>query len=391
VSEADAAASVSPVSISSNGAVSGKPRARAPHLYEIDIVRILTFAAVIAVHTTSHTIASGDLPLAIFLGLAHFTREVFFAITTFVLLYTYRYKPTPQRKALPRRFLLVGVPYVVWSTIYFVASNLHTPHATFGQSVINYFYHLATGSAWYHLYFLLVTMQVYLLIPAIIWLVRKTRGHHMLLLTAAFIVQVVLSALYMYWPNTVAAIVPYAKEYFFSYTFFIMLGAVAADHSPALLRWVREHRGLIALITLASAVITVGVFLVQMATGMSAYRAGTPMQPIIMFWSLAVALAFLAVGTWWADRRVPDSRFAKGVDVASDRSFGIFLAHPFFIWILLWIGNDWFLNTVPKPWLTLVIYILVVAGAWGVTEFARRTPLSLPLAGRPFRSRKPVR
>ena len=137
--------------------------------------------------------------------------------------------------------------------------------------------------------------------------------------------------------------------------------------------------------------ITVGVFLVQMATGMSAYRAGTPMQPIIMFWSLAVALAFLAVGTWWADRRVPGSRFAKSVDVASDRSFGIFLAHPFFIWILLWIGNDWFLNTVPKPWLTLVIYILVVAGAWGVTEFARRTPLSLPLAGRPFRSRKPVR
>ena len=383
-----------PVSISPDPTAAtphGKTRVHAPHLYEIDIVRILTFASVIAVHTTSHTIDSGDIPLSIFLGLAHFTREVFFAITTFVLVYTFRYKPTPQRRSLPRRFLLVGVPYVVWSTIYFVASNLHSPHADFGQSVLNYLYHLATGSAWYHLYFLLVTMQVYLLMPVILWLVRKARGHHLLLLAAAFAVQLVLNGLYMYWPDTVAVIVPYAKEYFFSYTFFIMLGAVAADHSPALLRWVRGHRGWIGLITLGAAIITVGVFFIQMAAGMSAYHAGTPMQPIIMFWSIAVALGFLAVGTWWADRRIAGSRFAKGVDIASDRSFGIFLAHPFFIWILLWIGNDWFISVVPKPWLTLVIYVLVVAGAWGVTEIARRTPLSIPLAGRPFRTRKPAR
>jgi hypothetical protein len=33
-----------------------------------------------------------------------------------------------------------------------------------------------------------------------------------------------------------------------------------------------------------------------------------------------------------------------------------------------------------------VAYILVVIGAIAVTEVARRTPLSLPLSGRPFRS-----
>jgi peptidoglycan/LPS O-acetylase OafA/YrhL len=366
----------------------GPHRVRTPHLYEIDIVRILTFASVIAVHTTSHTIASDDLPLYLFLGLAHFTREVFFSITTFVLVYTFRYKPLPARKTLPRRFLLVGVPYVVWSTIYFVSSNLYSPHATFWQGVGNYFFHLATGTAWYHLYFLLVTMQVYLLMPVIIWLVRKTRGRHVLLLVGAGAIQLVLYSLYMYWPWTVSWILPYAKEYFFSYLFFIMIGAVAADHSTTLLTWVRSRRRIIGLATAVAAVITIGVFLVQIASGMTPYHAGTPMQPILIFWSFAVGLGFLAFGSWWADRRVPGSRVARAVDTASDRSFGIFLSHPMFIWILLWIGNDWFENTIPKPWLTLVIYVLVILLAWGVTEFARRTPLSLPLAGRPFRSRK---
>jgi peptidoglycan/LPS O-acetylase OafA/YrhL len=73
--------------------------------------------------------------------------------------------------------------------------------------------------------------------------------------------------------------------------------------------------------------------------------------------------------------------------VASDRSFGIFLSHPFFVWFLLWVGDDWLESTVAKPWLTLVTYLAVIVGAILVTEVFRRTPLSLPLTGRPFRQK----
>ena len=44
---------------------------------------------------------------------------------------------------------------------------------------------IVTGVAWYHLYFLLVTMQVYLLLPVVVWLVRRTRGHHVTVLVVA--------------------------------------------------------------------------------------------------------------------------------------------------------------------------------------------------------------
>ncbi len=124
-----------------------------------------------------------------------------------------------------------------------------------------------------------------------------------------------------------------------------------------------------------------------MALGKSPYGAGSPLQPIVIVWGFAVAIGFLAIGTYWADRRNPTGFGTRFVATASDRSFGIFLSHPLFIWILLWIGDDWVENTIPKPWLTLVVYLAVIACAIGVTELFRRTPLSLPLTGRPFRQK----
>ena len=358
------------------------------HLWEVDIVRILTFLCVIGVHTTSHTIATNDLPLYLLLGLMHFTRNVFFALTAFVLVYSYLHKPVPMKRFWPRRFLLVGVPYLVWSVIYFTASNIYDrTNASFGTLALRLLGHILTGTAWYHLYFLLVTMQVYLLVPAILWLIRRTRGHHTSLLVIAGILQLGIVACYYYFPDSVAFLHGYTKEYFFSYIFFILAGAVAADHYAVFLAWVRQHRGLIGVIVAATCVATIGVFLLQMALGKSPYGAGSPLQPIVIVWGGAVAIGFLAIGTYWADRRKPTGFGTRFVATASDRSFGIFLSHPLFIWILLWIGNDWVEHTIPKPWLTLVVYLAVIACAIGLTELFRRTPLSLPLTGRPFRQR----
>jgi peptidoglycan/LPS O-acetylase OafA/YrhL len=366
-------------------AATGPARQR---LWEVDVVRILTFVCVIGVHTISHTSAPDTLPLFMVLGLVHFTRDVFFALTTFVLVFTFFRRPVPMRKFWPRRFLLVGVPYLVWSVIYFFANLAHTgtnssPGTLAGDLLLD----IVTGKAWYHLYFLLVTMQVYLLMPVIVWLVRKTRDHHATALAVAGALQLIIAGAYFYFPSLVSGLTKYKDEYFFSYIFFIVAGAIAADHLDVLFVWVRSHRPLIAIVTVATALATVGVFLLEIAAGHSFTSAVTPLQPIVMLWGVAVCFAFLAIGTVWADRRAEGGFGTRFVSVASDRSFGIFLSHPLFIWLLLWVGNDWFEKTVPKPWLTLVIYVLVVLGAVALTEFARRTPLSLALTGRRFGGR----
>lgn len=357
-------------------------------LYEVDVVRILTFACVIGVHVTSHTVASDDVPLYGLLGLLHFTRLVFFALTTFVLLLGQLNRPKPMRQFWPKRFLLVGVPYVTWSVIYYVASNLHSWRAKPpAQYVGDLLLHIVTGSAWYHLYFLLVTMQVYLLVPVIAWFVRRTRGHHRLVLAIFFAIQLAITAVYVYDPGSLGWYGGYEKQFFWSYPFFIISGAIAADHAAEFLAWVRAHRGGIGLIVLGGAVLSLGVFAIQhWVFGLALYRAGTPLQPVIMVWAVCVALGFLAIGTWWADRRVDGSRFSRAVDRVSDRSFGIFLVHPMLLWILLWIGGGWVPSHVPTPWLTLVAYLIVIGLSYVVADLARRSPLSLPLAGRRRRS-----
>ncbi|MDQ1581143.1 MAG: hypothetical protein QOD05_1918 [Microbacteriaceae bacterium] len=361
-------------------------RARAPHLYELDVVRILTFACVIAVHTISYTASSSDVVLNGLLALVHFTREVFFALSSFVLVHSYLSRPVPMRKFWPRRFLLVGVPYLVWSAIYIVVPYLQSPHGTLWSLLHQYVLAVLTGTAWFHLYFLLVTMQVYLLLPVMIWLVRKTRGHHVTLLVISGGAQLLLTAAYMYWPAATSWINGFSGQLFISYQFFILLGAVGADHSLRLMGWVRTHRTYIGLATVATAIATIEVYLLAIQEGKSPMGAGVPLQPIIMVWSVAVGLGLLALGSLWSDHRKPGGILARTIAVGSDRSFGIFLSHPLVLWTILLLGNHWLSSNVPKPWLTLVAYILVVIGAIAVTEVARRTPLSLPLSGRPFRS-----
>jgi len=350
----------------------------------VDVLRILTFACVIGVHTTSHTVATDDVPLNALLGLLHFTRLVFFSLTAFVLVYSYTLRPRPMAQFWPKRFLLVGVPYLAWSFVYVASSWLlsSTRRGDVPDLVRTYAEGIVTGVSWYHLYFLLVTMQVYLLLPVIVWLVRRTRGHHVTLLVVSLVVQLVVFAGYKYFPASDAWLHGYQKQFFFSYVFFIVSGAIAADHADRFLRFIRVHRRAVLWGFAGIGVLTLGVWALQVGLGQSLYAAGTPLQPIQAVWSGAVFVGFLAIGARWADRRRPGSPLARFIDYGSDRSFGIFLSHPFMIWILLY-GDSWLERVVPKPWLTLVTYLLVLVLSVAVTELFRWTPLSVPLTGRP--------
>lgn len=360
------------------------------HIHEIDIIRILTFASVIGVHTISHTVAADDVPLHVLLALLHFTREPFFWITGFVLMWSYFHRPVPMRKFWPRRFLLVGVPYLVWSLVYMVIYEYPRTHEdpSFGGFVLDYVKAVLTGNAWYHLYFLLVTMQVYLLVPVIAWLVKRALRQQLAILTVAAVVQLALMSWYHYWPHVLPGFVEYDAQYCFSYTFFILAGAVCADHGEGFLAWIASNRGKVGLITAACAVFYLAVFAIQRAAGASLYSAGSPVQPAIVVWGVGVGLGFTALGSLWSEKRREGSLAARTVDTATDRSFGIFLSHPLILWTLLWVADGWFKTALPDPWMTLAAYVIVVLGAIGLTEVLRRSPVSLWFTGRSARPRR---
>ena len=147
------------------------------HLWQLDVVRLLTFSAVIAVHAIAFTELPDNVAAGAAMMLLQFGREVFFALSGFVLVYAARTRSVEPWQFWKRRVPLVAVPYLVWTLIYWWS----TPGGRPGLGVLGA--DLLDGNAEYHLYFLLVTLQLYLVFPWLMRFIRRTAHRAVLVLT----------------------------------------------------------------------------------------------------------------------------------------------------------------------------------------------------------------
>ena len=214
------------------------PTRGAAHLHQVDLVRVLTFAAVVGVHSVAFASAPESVGGNALLSLLHFTREGFFALSGFVLVHASRHRRPRPLPFWRRRLPPVAVPYLAWSVLYvglhalLGTAPLPTPRAFVGI--------VLAGAAEYHLYFLLVTLQVYLLLPALLTLLRRTRGFHPLLLAGSLAVQAAVATFLQYGTASPAAqsgpvrfFASHAYELVVTYQFWVLLGALAAVHLRA--------------------------------------------------------------------------------------------------------------------------------------------------------------
>ena len=179
-----------------------RPGGKAPYLHQIDLFRLVTFACVILIHVVGATNFAQDVGANAVETPLHFTREAFFALTGFVLVFQNRGREITPGDFWRRRLPLVATPYLAWS-MFFWAFSLVTgtqQPASLEASMRLLLKDLATGGAWYHLYFLLVTMQVYLLFPWIMKLLRATEGKHKWLLLGSGALQVGVTLFMTYQP-----------------------------------------------------------------------------------------------------------------------------------------------------------------------------------------------
>lgn len=363
------------------------PRRKRPHLHQIDLFRILTFACVIGAHVVGNSIDSGNTAANGVVMPLHFTRDAFFALTGFVLVYQYSGKPLDTKAFWRKRFPLVGIPYLAWSVIYWgysVLAGLH-PGESLRSALWRLVFETATGGAWYQLYFLLVTMQAYLLFPLLLRLLRATRGNHRWVLAASATLQLGV----LWWlahPPTLsgrwAGIWNHLYATALPYQFYILLGAIAAWHIDAVTQTVRRIGplfvgGAIVAITVAE------LYFVWQTRQMPAWQANNVFMPHLLPCYVLIIFALYSLSYWWASHRREHHRFARVVSYGSDRSFGIFLSHPIALQVLSPVIPA-LQQDLGLLWGTVVLYLCVVVMAIGITEVARRIPGSLWLTGRPM-------
>lgn len=297
------------------------------HLYELDLVRVQAVALVVGAHTAAIinlTALTGGAVM-----IFHVSRETFFMLTAFVLMYGYARRPVRWTAFWRRRWLLVGVPYVVWNVIYFVVSALQTHTLTASWSALGALgADLLLGKAGYQLYFLVVSMQLYLVFPVLRRLVASTQRHHLLLLAVGAAYQLVFSlAVQLQWQaGFVTVWLRGPDAALLSYVFYIVAGAVTAWHADAFLAFTRRHARAILGGAGAAVAVSLATYAVQLAAGgMSPNTASAVFQPVLVLESAAVAWALLATAVLWTDHAMP---LRRTVLALSDRSFGVYLVHP---------------------------------------------------------------
>jgi len=363
------------------------------HLHAVDLMRVLTVALVVGVHTITHYAVSTAVVTNALVVVFHTSREIFFVLTALVLVHSSGRGPVRWRTFWRRRYLCVAVPYVVWTLVYYIADG-HSldPVTTAARNLAG---DLITGGARYQLYFLLVSMQIYLCFPLLRWLLRVTERRHGLLLAGCAAFQLVFSEavhegwnlgpLLTAWVHGPDAVLP-------SYLLYVVAGGVAGWHLDAVTSWTLRHRRPILAGTAASIAAAVGFYLVQTGAGQTPKLASGVFQPVVVVESLAIAWTFLCAGLVWVERGMPGRR---AVSAASDASFGVYLSHPLLLQGLVAVSTATGLYAASGKapiGLVLAALVLVAVPAIYVTAaviatLVRGTPLSLVMTGRRRRRR----
>ncbi|MGC8512609.1 MAG: acyltransferase [Acidimicrobiales bacterium] len=358
------------------------------HLAAIDVVRFLTIGGVILVHSTSFANSDSSLVANGVLQLAHVTRSVFLMLSGFVLTYSYLRRPLGRRAFWWRRYPLILVPYVTWSAIYFVADGeVHPTWSSLGNFVVD----LSDAHAHFHLYFLLLTMQLYLVFPALMAALRRWPKALTPALVVTGVVQLAFTgaAEYGWRPPVLGMWFEHPSSWLFSYSFYVVGGVAAAAHFDAVSAWVRSHYRLAGLSMAGAAIVGLGVYAFNIEVlGYAPIKASAVFQPANVIEVVAATLSQFALGMWLAER-ASAARLAW-LERSSDVSFGVYLAHPLLLSAVLDVavssGLSSFLSGVPSPLVEVMIAFGMVPFLYAVTFvfilLGRRSRLSLALTGR---------
>ena len=350
-------------------------------LDHVDAMRPVKQAGVISTHAILYFApAAASAGSGAALLLLHVSREGFFFISACMLTYAYTdLNRARLRRFYWRRFLSVGIPYLCWSVIYFLCTLPVSHYPTTTVAFRGLASIVETG--YYQLYFLLVIMQFYLVFPLVLVLLRRTRGHHGLVIVVTLLAQVAI-AIGMHWNLFPREMVRFGQQDALSYLLYLVGGCVVAFHFDQVHAWVCAHARLVVALTAAAALAAEGIYFLAAHGVITVLGSGSdPFQPSVIPFNVgAVTCGYLA-GV--ALVRPGRSRRVKAVvRSGSDNAYGVYLSHMLFIITLTWVGWGRLSSVIPWPVLCLATVAIVFPAGIALTSVLARTPLAVPLTGR---------
>ena len=346
---------------------------------EINIVRAIAILAVLIIHGTSN--ATVDLnPVSysqhLYLALNKFSN---FAVPVFILIsglvLFYRYVDSWNTKEMVgfyrKRLQQILIPYLLWSLFYNLFNQwlLHPSHPELIQFHPKYFLSLLPlGSANYHLYFISIITQFYVIFPILMYATQRFLWVKKYLIWISAGVQVGFYSLHHWFVK-----IPHSADLFVTYFVFFCVGGWIGMNYPQFSAWVKRFS---RSISAAAVLLGVSYALLYVLMNHHIYFPIPVYDLVFNLYPFAMGFALLLLG-----KRVLQASniFSTMLNSIGTASFGIYFMHPIILslWrtFIQYPGNIWLYHVYTASELLLAIVI-----PWGVTRLYQQRNLLRPLS-----------
>lgn len=372
------------------------PNGTRQRLDHVDAMRPIKQTAVISTHALIYfSPLSTSLLASGLLTLTHFSRDAFLFVSACMLAYSYRNANEVKLGVYwKRRFMAVGLVYLVWTVIYFpvaAAKQAHNfPYFRIPMSSIfsltgvhNLLFNFATG--YYHLYFLLVLLEFYVVFPLLLALVRRFPRSHLYVLLGALVWQVFFPyAVRHAWFGFVVS-TKLETRLVFSYALYLLGGLIAALYLERFHEWVVGHqRAILCWTVVVGAVPIVMDYLYRHGHHLPKIivPGADPFAAAVLPYDVGAIVAVYLLGVYLVNPQ-RSARTRAIVASGSEAAYGIYVSQLLWIFILHrvatrfgWLGH--------VPWILMMLFAVTFTYlmGWLFSAVFARTPLSRGLVGR---------
>lgn len=366
-----------------------------PYIYELDPLRAVTALSVVGVHVVALTVALNSSSLGTLVQNAlvialHFTREMFMFVTAFALVYVYYSKPLDHKRYWSKRCIGVLLPYCIWSIIYILVKYPQQSPGAFIQMAL---FDIITGNASFQLYYILLTLQFYLLFPLFLLFLKRFSRHPWTVLASSLAIQ--LAVFYADYhllqkgPRITTGFWGFVEQYrdrfVLTYQFYFLLGGFTALYFRQVRSFLLRHGWLVAGGFLATIAITWLHYVIQIRVYQDSMDYATSvLQPMMIFYSIAVIFFFFWLASCWAVGKRPDAH-PRGYSfwhLLSNASFGVYLIHAFFLTVVLNKAVPAMPTTWPVAVRVFLAWCLTALPSVAVTLALLKIPVLSRLVGR---------
>ena len=384
-------------------------RQKKERIEEVTLLRAFAFLAVALQHCIAEYIYRPDILPADSIMLAmlfHFTRfgtPTFVFLSGLILFYNYSGK-LHYRSFIRKRFGDIFIPFLSWTIIYWIAVE-----GVFGGKLMqpsawsSIFQQLIKPTYGYHLWFILMIFQFYLLFPLFSRMVGSFRSRLQLssegeLFPRVAGISLALGLLHgaLMWlsyykmPGWAASaggfwaeLIANRSYYFVMYVFYFLMGSVCAFGLNRFRKFAGDAMGW-TMIAFIGAYIWLGYDVLRFSSERINLNLSTYLKPSTFAIIVSQLLLLYGAALLLQKRKGALYRIMRFI---GRHSFGGFLAHAFVLMLVSGVTRPLHLAGYHLP-AALITFILVAAGAIGLASLLEKLPFGRWLVG-PTGRRKP--